>query len=146
MTAAWTLVLVAAVLWPGHVLSALDGIPLDGRLEAVVIGIAVPALWWLDRPFLARPIARAAILALLSLKLASAAFLPQHGLCARFSTAAPFSGISSTIPIDEPTGSLRSWDLRADWSATAPRCTAILDRPYRSRSEFPAWFLNLLAA
>jgi hypothetical protein len=144
-TTGWTVLLFAAVLWPARVLSPLDGIPLDGPLEAVVIGIVLPALWWLDRRFLVRPIARAAIISLLFVKLASAYSLPQHGLCARFSTSAPFNGVSSTIPIDEPTGSLRSWDVRADWAAATPVCTAILDRPYRARSEFPAWFLNLLA-
>jgi hypothetical protein len=140
----WTLALGVAVLWPGRVLSPLDGVPLNGRAEAVLIGLVLPALWWIDRGFLGRPIAHGAIVALLVLKLSSFVALPQHGLCARFSTAAPFSGVSDMIPIEEPAGTLRSWDLRADWSADAPRCTAILDRAYRSRSEFPTWFVNLL--
>ena len=141
-----TLALLAAVLWPGRVLSALDGLPLNGRAEAVLLGVVLPALWWMDRRFLERRMVRGAIPVLLALKLVAHVGLPQHGLCARFSTAAPFSGVSSTIPIEEPTGSLRSWDVRADWQADAPRCTAIFDRAYRSRPEFPVWFLNVLNA
>ena len=144
MTVLWTLALAAGVLWPGRVLSVLDGIPLDGRLEAVLVGVVLPALWWMDRKFLSRIAPRIAIAALLALKMLAHIALPQHGLCGRFSTDAPFSGVSSTIPIDEPTGLLRSWDLRADWRAIRPRCTAILDRPYRSSTEFPVWFLNIL--
>jgi hypothetical protein len=146
VTIVWSFLLLASVLWPGRVLSPLDGVPLSGRLEAILIGVLLPALWWLDRRFLTRPAVRAAILVLLSLKLIAWFALPQHGLCARFSTTAPFTGISSVIPINEPTGSLRSWDLRADWHSAAPRCTAIFDRPYRSAAEFPVWFLNLLDA
>ena len=142
----WTFLLAAAVLWPGRVLSPLDGAPLNGQAEAVVIGIVLPVLWWLDGDFLARPVARAAIVALLALKLTTSVVLPQHGLCAHFSTTAPLSGEISTISIDEPAGILRSWDVRSGWSAAAPRCTAILDRAYKSRTEFPAAFLNILNA
>jgi hypothetical protein len=66
------------------------------------------------------------------------------GLCARFATSAPFEPEIQTIPISEPLGFLRSWDVRADWRADAPACTAVLDRPYESASAFPAWFLNML--
>jgi hypothetical protein len=83
------------------------------------------------------------ILALLALK-AGGSFLGQEGLCARFSTVAPLQGAILTMPIDEPRGVLRSWDVRADWRADDPACTAILDRPYRSAAEFPAWFVNIL--
>ena len=85
-------------------------------------------------------------MALLALKLVTSVALPQHGLCARFSTSAPFSGISGMIPIEEPNGALRSWDLRAEWRAAAPRCTAIIDRAFHSKAEFPTWFMNLVQA
>ena len=146
LVALWTIALAIAVLWPARVLSPLDGAPLNGRAEALLIGVVLPALWWLDREFLLRRVARTAIIALLALKLAVHLTIPQHGLCARFSTPAPFNGTISTITIDEPRGTLRSWDVRADSRATAPRCTAILDGPYRSRPEFPSWFVNLLNA
>jgi hypothetical protein len=142
-TAAWTTALAAAVLWPGHVLSPLDGMPLNSHADAVVIGVVLPALWWIDRAFLRRAAARVPIAALLTLKIASSLLLPQHGLCARFSTA-PLTGVISTIQVDEPAGVLRSWDVRADARGAQPRCTAILDRAYASRDEFPSWFLNLL--
>jgi hypothetical protein len=142
----WTLALAVAVLWPGRVLSSLDGVPLNGHAEAVVFGIVFPALCWIDGGFLRRPLVQGTVAALLVLKVAAYVVLPQHGLCARFSTAAPFSGVSSTMPIDEPGGVLRSWDVRADWRADAPRCTAMFDRAYRSRPEFPTWFVNLLRA
>ena len=145
-TALWTLALAVAVLWPGRVLSSLDGVPLNGHAEAIVFGIVFPALCWIDGGFLRRPLVQGTVAALLVLKVAAYVVLPQHGLCARFSTAAPFSGVSSTMPIDEPGGVLRSWDVRADWRADAPRCTAMFDRAYRSRPEFPTWFVNLLRA
>jgi hypothetical protein len=142
----WSVALAVAVLWPGRVLSALDGIPLNTPAEAILIGVVLPALWWLDRSFLTRRAAQAAIAALLVLKIGGHMALAQEGLCARFSTPPPFNGTISTIDIDEPSGTLRSWDARGDWRASAPRCTAVLDRPYRSRTDFPSWFVNLLAA
>ena len=143
-TALWTLALAAAVLWPGHALSPLDGLPLNGRGEAVLIGVLLPALWSIDREFLHRAPARGLIAALLIVKAAGAAVLPQHGLCARFSTTAPLTGTVMTIRVDEPAGVLRSWDVRSDSRAASPRCTAILDRAYESRDAFPSWFVNLL--
>ncbi len=142
-TTAWTLTLAAALLWPGRALSIVDGMPLDGRAEAVLIGVAVPALWWAHRGFLARPLARILIVALLAIKIAGALLLTQQGLCARFSTAAPYNTRVVTIPIEEPRGFLRSWDVRADLRADAPACTAIVDRPYGEASAFPAWFANI---
>src|SRR5207249_9285871 len=56
---------------------------------------------------------------------------------------APFHADVLTIPVDEPRGMLRSWDVRADGRADAPSCTAILDRPYATADAFPAWFVNI---
>jgi hypothetical protein len=140
----WTALVAVALLWPAHIIGPFDGAPLAGRFEAVAIGVAVPALWYLNRRFLCRRWVRIAVVALLVVKAAGTLFVTQQGLCARFWTTAPFRGVSNSIPIDEPTGSLRSWDIRADWRAATPRCTAILDRPYRSAFEFPVWFLNLV--
>jgi len=142
-TAVWTCVLMLALLWPSHTLSLFHGAPLDGRLEAVVIGLAVPVLVWLHGRFLGKTLVRVAVLALLVIKVADAALLTPQGLCARFSTPAPYSTNVLTIPIDEPHGALRSWDVRADWRSDAPACTAIVDRPYFEASAFPAWFLNI---
>jgi hypothetical protein len=143
-TVMWTLLAAAALLWPARMIGALDGIPLDGRLDAMVIGLAVPALWWLDRGFLARRFARTLIVALLGWKVLLAVAAVPHGLCARFTTSAPFAGEVQTIPIEEPHGILRSWDVRADWRAAQPSCTAVVDRAYGDAASFPAWFVNLI--
>ncbi len=143
LTAAWSLLAALALLWPGRALGMFDGAPLSGAAEAIGIGLVVPALWWFDRRFLATWPARAAIVALLVVKVSGLLLTPQ-GLCARFSTAAPFTGEIATIGIDEPRGILRSWDVRADWRADAPVCTAIVDRSYRAAADFPAWWVNLM--
>jgi hypothetical protein len=142
-TGAWAAALVVGLLWPSHTLSLFDGMPLEGRAEAIVVGLVLPALIWLDKKFLQRRTARALIVVLIAAK-AGGSWLVQEGLCARFSTTAPFRGTVLTMPIDEPRGVLRSWDVRADWRADAPVCTAILDRPYRADAEFPAWFVNTI--
>ena len=143
LTAAWSLVAAIALLWPGRVLGMFDGAPLSGAAEAIVIGLVMPALWWFDRRFLATSPARVAIVALLVLKVSGLLLTPQ-GLCARFTTAAPFTGEIATIGINEPLGILRSWDVRADWRADSPACTAIVDRSYLAAADFPAWWVNLI--
>jgi hypothetical protein len=142
--ALWSAALVVAMLWPGRALSMLDGLPLDRVGEAIVLGVAVPLLWVLHRRFLDEARVRVAIALLLALKLAGSILLTQEGLCARFSTAAPYRTEVQTIPIVEPRGVLRSWDVRADWRAEAPQCTAIVDRPYFASPSFPAWFVNII--
>jgi hypothetical protein len=134
--------MAVALLWPGRVLHAFDGLPLDGLLKATVIGVGFPLLWLLAPRFLHARWVRLAIVLLLGLKAAGSLLLTQQGLCARFSTVPPFSTRVLTIPIDEPKGVLRSWDVRADWRADAPVCTAIVDRPYETWTAFPAWFVN----
>jgi hypothetical protein len=139
----WGAALGVALLWPSHSLSILDGVPLDGRIEALVIGLVIPMLVWLHRGFLAKRLVRVGIVALLLVKIGDATLLTQQGLCAAFSTTAPYSTEVLTIPIEEPRGVLRSWDLRAEMRADAPKCTAIVDRAYTEVSAFPAWFVNL---
>jgi hypothetical protein len=145
MTIVWAGALMAALLWPSRVLSPLDGIPLDGRVEAIVIGLAVPVLIWLHRGFLAKPAVRLIVVALLLIKIADNALLTQQGLCANVSAIppGPYSTEVLTIPIEEPNGVLRSWDMRADMRSETPACTAIVDRPYEQASAFPAWFVNI---
>src|SRR5262245_30698777 len=118
----WSAAVAVSLLWPGRALSALDGLPLNGVAEAIAIGVAFPLLWLLAPQFLDRPLVRAGIVSLLVLKIAGSLLLTQEGLCARFLTAAPFHNRILTIPIDEPRGVLRSWDVRADWRADAPAC------------------------
>src|SRR5262245_7967760 len=142
-SAIWSALLAAGLLWPSHVLGTFDGIPLDGRAEALVVGVVIPALWWFDRSIVHTWWMRGFAIALLVVRL-TGSLLVQEGLCARFSVLGPVQGVIQTIPIDEPIGVLRSWDVRADWRAPQPRCTAIVDRSYESGPEFPAWFVNIL--
>ena len=139
----WPALAVVALAWPSRALGPLDGVPLNGRAEALLLGLVVPALLWIHSKALMRPALRVTVVGLVLLKASALALTPQ-GLCARFSTTAPFIGETHTIPIVEPDGWLRSWDIRADWGAQTPQCTAIVDRAYASGREFPAWFVNLL--
>jgi hypothetical protein len=140
--ALWSAALAVGLLWPGHALYPFDGLPLNGVAEAIALGVAAPILWMLAPRFLDGRWVRVAIACLVALKIAGSILLTQQGLCARFQTAAPFHNRVLTIPIDEPNGVLRSWDVRADWRVDAPACTAIIDRPYETWSAFPAWFVN----
>ena len=136
------MVLGVALVWPGRVLHAFDGLPLDCVSKAVVLGVTFPMLWLLAPGFLNARWTRLAIVLLLAVKVGGSVLLTQQGLCARFSTTAPVHTRILTIPIDEPDGVLRSWDVRADWRAEAPKCTAIVDRPYETWAAFPVWFVN----
>ena len=139
----WFAAATIAVLWPSRVIGPLDGAPLDGKAEAIVIGLVLPALWWLTR---GRPVALAARVAIVSLliwKAATSVAVQQQGLCARTTMAGSLDGTAMTMRVEEPNGFLRSWDLRADLWAEQPECTAILTRPVRTTQDFPAWFLNI---
>ncbi len=141
--ALWTVLSATAVLWPGRLIGPLDGAPLDGRFEAVVIGLVLPSLWWLDRRAVSAVWVRAVIVALLAWKALGSAVMVQQGLCATTTAAAPLHGINQGIPIEEPFGALRSWDLRTSLTASKPECTAVLTRPLPVQEAFPAWFLNV---
>ena len=45
--------------------------------------------------------------------------------------------------VRDSTGKPHAWDLRADWLADDPVCSAIMTRSYRDSFEVPAWFFNL---
>lgn len=142
----WAVVLAVAALWPSRSLTWFSGAPLDGRAEAVLVGLLLPALCCLHGRFLDRRAVQMAILALFVTRAGESIVMTQHGLCGRFATPAapaPYRATVLTIPIDEPRGVLRSWDIRAGWRDAEPSCTAIVDRPYNSASAFPAWFLNI---
>src|SRR5262249_41977944 len=97
------------------------------------------------RRFLDRRSVQFVVVILFGVKLIEVLSLTQEGLCARFTTDGPFRTEVLTIPVEEPTGALRSWDVRADWRAQVPAGTGIIDRPYVAQEEFPAWFLNLMS-
>ena len=145
MTAVWTFLALTAVLWPSRVIGPLDGIPLDAPADAIVIGMVLIALLWFDGRFLRTPFARTLIVVLLVWKAGTTLTATQQGLCLRSSTE-PFSTNVNAIDIVEPFGALRSWDLRADWRAQNPTCTAIVTRSFATLPAFPAWFLNIVDA
>ncbi|HYE87090.1 MAG TPA: hypothetical protein VEA16_12090 [Vicinamibacterales bacterium] len=139
----WTGVMAAALLWPSRIIGPLDGAPLDGAAEAIAFGVIVPALWWLNRSGVTRRSTQVTVSALLAWKVMTALTMTQQGLCVSMSAGRPLDGINQGIPIVEPAGVLRSWDVRADWLDAAPRCTAIVTRSLDEQREFPAWFLNV---
>lgn len=130
----WGIVTVLAVLWPGRVVSPLDGVPLDHHLEAVLIGVVLPVVWWFHPTFLRTMLARSLVAGLLIWKLASGLLLTQQGWCAQFVTPSPAVDGGSLIQ--------QSWDLRTDWGRP-PGCSAVIARPYTSSADFPLWFTNL---
>ena len=135
---AWALLAVIVVAWPSHALGPLDGVPFDTPAEAVLLGLIVPALWWLDRSWFERAGARLLVFAVAALKVIAIAGMAQGGLCTRFTAEQPVIGPVDTIQF-ETTGFLPSWDVRARGA-----CSAVTARPYMSGDEFPAWFVNLL--
>jgi hypothetical protein len=139
----WTVLAALALLWPSRVIGVLDGAPLDGRVEATVIGLLLPSMWWLDRHATKQMWLRALVVTLLAWKLITTAAVAQQGLCGATFAHAPLNGVNQGIPIQEPSGALRSWDVRADWRAPQPECTAVLTRPLPTQNAFPAWFLNV---
>ena len=139
----WTLLAAIAVLWPSRFIGPLDGAPLDGRLEAIAIGLLLPSLWWLSRDRFTTRWSHVAIVTLLAWKAGTGVVAEQQGLCLVSSTGAPLSGTAMTMRIDEPRGFLRSWDVRADLWSDEPRCTAIVTRPLPESADFPAWFVNI---
>ncbi|PYQ97897.1 MAG: hypothetical protein DMF96_12795 [Acidobacteria bacterium] len=135
MTWLWGLMAAVAILWPDRISGPFDGVPLDGLAEAALIGLVFPALWWFHPRFLRTTRAHACILVLVAWKICSTLLFVQDGWCVTFEPARPFAKDAGRAP--------HAWDLRADWRAPDPACSAIMTRSYRELSEFPAWFFNL---
>lgn len=135
MTWLWGIAAAAALLWPDRAAGPFDGVPLDRVAEAIAVGVIFPALWWFHPRFLNGRAARTLILLLVGWKAFSTAALAQEGLCVQFLLSRPYFA--------DALGAPHSWDLRADWRAPMPRCSAIMTRSYHDLAEFPAWFFNL---
>ena len=131
----WRVLALAALLWPSRLSGIFDGPPLDTRLEAVTLGLIVPVMVWAHPAFLRRAIPRAAILAVLALKIGAAVTLQQQGWCLTFAPPKPM--------VRDSTGKPHAWDMRADWLADDPVCSAVMTRSYRDTRELPVWFFNL---
>ena len=134
-TALWAGILGAAVLWPARLAGPLDGAPLDTAAEAILVGVVLTVLLWANPHVLRLRAFRAITLALLVWKAVTAATLAQDGWCLRFESPVPLYRDMGGIP--------HSWDVRADWRAPVPRCSAIMTRGYDRFESFPAWFYNL---
>jgi hypothetical protein len=135
MTAVWALLAAAGLLWPDRIVSAVDGIPLDRAVEALLLGGVFPTLCIAYPAFLRTRFARACIVALVGWKVCAALFFVQEGWCVRFEPSRPYAKDAHGAP--------HAWDLRADWRAADPECSAIATRPYTDIADFPAWFFNL---
>lgn len=131
------------MLWPSRFIGPLDGAPLDGVADALIIGLLLPSLWWLSRGRFRSRWCRVAIVALLLWKAATGMVAQQQGLCLVAQSSTPLAGTAMTMRVNEPNGFLRSWDLRADLWSDQPRCTAIVTRPLPALQDFPAWFVNI---
>lgn len=135
ITALWAAILGAAVLWPARLAGPLDGAPLDSAFEAVLIGLALPALIWFHPAVLRTRLVRGLIVALLLWKGLTAGVAVQDGWCLRFTSPVPLFIEKEQVP--------HSWDVRADWRSAVPRCSAVMTRGYPVLERFPAWFYNL---
>ena len=124
-----------AVMWPSHITGMLDGAPLDTVLECVLLGLVVPALIWLHPSFLRTFIVRSAVAAILLIKIGAPFVVQQQGWCLTIVPPKPM--------VRESRGKPHAWDVRADWLAADPACSAVMTRSYRDSSEIPAWFFNL---
>src|SRR5262245_42453199 len=135
MSIVWRVITLVAVLWPSRLSGWFDGAPLDTIPEAILLGLVVPALIWLHSQFLRRREVRVAIVAILLIKAGAALAVQQEGWCITFSPPRPM--------VRESAGKPHAWDIRADWLADDPRCSAIMTGSYRDSFEVPAWFFNL---
>lgn len=127
--------LAAAVLWPSRLAGPLDGAPLDAPLEALLIGLVLPAIVIFDRRVLRRRAIQILIVLLLVWKGFTTATLTQDGWCLRFTSPVPIFLNQEHVP--------HAWDVRADWRADTPTCSAVMARGYPIIEAFPVWFYNL---
>ena len=65
----------------------------------------------------------------------TAATLAQDGWCLTFTSPVPIYRATGRVP--------HSWDVRADWRADYPRCSAVMTEGFPVLERFPVWFYNL---
>ncbi len=131
----WRVIAIVALVWPSRLSGTLDGAPLDTLVEVLLLGLIAPVLAWLHPAFLRSVTARVAVVAILGVKIAAALTLQQQGWCLAFTPVKPM--------VRESTGKPHSWDIRADWLADDPVCSAVMSRSYRDTFALPVWFFNL---
>ena len=122
---------LTALWWPGRLAGIFDGVPLDSAPDAVILGLILPVLLALTPEVRRQRGVQIAVIALLAWKIVSFATFTQDGLCVR---------VIPLRPVLHPTaGALKNWDMRTDWRAADPRCTAIANQPYVEERLFPLW-------
>ena len=131
----WAIAGAIGVLWPARLAGPLDGAPLDQRSEAVLIGGVLAVLAWAFPLIFKKHIVRSAIVALLAWKALTAATVTQDGWCLTFTSPVPIYRATDRVP--------HSWDVRADWTADYPRCSAVMTSGFDVLERFPVWFYNL---
>ena len=131
---AWCVLTLAVLFWPAKVPGMFDGAPLDGAAEAVIVGLLVPVLCWFHPRFFNRRSARLMVVALAILRVADAQ-MTQGGWCVRFDPPEPI--------VRDATGRPHSWDVRADWRAPDPACSAVMTTGWDVFKRFPVWFYNM---
>ena len=131
----WRVIAIVALVWPSRLSGILDGAPLDTLPEALLLGPVVVALAWLHPSALRSRLMRAAVIAILVLKVGAAFAVQQEGWCLTFTPPKPM--------VRNSTGKPHAWDIRADWRSSDPACSAVMTRSYRDSFELPAWFFNL---
>src|SRR5687767_1226618 len=133
-SAIWAGLGLAALLWPSRIAGPFDGAPLDFTVEAIAALAAVFAVWLHPRILRATG-PRAIIVLLLAWQALVANSVSMDGWCLRFVSPVPLFRATGRVP--------HSWDVRADWRNSEPRCSAIMRRGYTVLEEFPVWFYNL---
>ena len=131
----WATAGAIALLWPARLAGPFDGAPLDQASEAALIGGVLVVLAWAFPFILKKHLVRGAIVGLLAWKALTAATVTQDGWCLTFTSPVPIYRATDKVP--------HSWDVRADWTADYPRCSAIMTSGFDVLERFPVWFYNL---
>ena len=131
----WAIAGAIALLWPARLAGPFDGAPLNRAAEAALIGGALAVLAWAFPFIFKKRLVRSAIVVLLAWKALTAATVTQDGWCLTFTSPVPIYRATGKVP--------HSWDVRADWLADYPRCSAIMTSGFDVLERFPVWFYNL---
>ena len=114
----WHVLAVIAAWWPSRLSGVLDGPPLDTIPEALILGLVIPVLVWAHPAFFNRIVPRLIVCLILLVKIGGTFTLQQQGLCLTFAPPKPM--------VRESTGKPHAWDMRADWLADDPVCSAVM--------------------
>ena len=129
---------LAALWWPGRLTGIFDGAPLESAPDAIILGLLLPVLLAVTPGVCRNRRVQGVVIVLLAWKLLSFTAFTQQGFCVR---VVPLSPVLHATP-----GALKNWDVRTDWLAADPQCSAIADRAYVGERLFPLWLPFSFAA